>query len=61
MYTSLPGCVGVAAQSDARIYFDWQLTLSHSSLSAPVANVPHKYTPIRFFFKVNNFDALPVI
>ena len=38
VYTSLPGCVGIADQSDARIYFDWQPTISHSSYSAPVAS-----------------------
>ena len=38
VYTSLPGCVGIADQSDARIYFDWQSTISHSSHSAPVAS-----------------------
>ena len=37
VHTSLPGCVGIADQSDARIYFDWQPTISHSSHSAPVA------------------------
>ena len=37
VYTSLPECVGIAGQSDARIYFQWQPTLSHSSFSAPVA------------------------
>ena len=37
VHTSLPGCVGIAGQSDAYIYFDWQPTLSHSSLTAPVA------------------------
>ena len=38
VYTSLSGCVGIADQSDARIYFDWQPTISHSSHSAPVAS-----------------------
>ena len=38
VYTSLPGCVGIADQSDARIYFDGQPTISHSSYSAPVAS-----------------------
>ena len=37
VYTSLSGCVGNADQSDARIYLDWQPTISHSSHSAPVA------------------------
>ena len=34
----LPGSVRMADQSDARIYFDWQPTISHSSYSAPVAS-----------------------
>ena len=38
VHTSLPGCVGIADQSDARIYFDWQPTISHSSHSASVAS-----------------------
>ena len=38
VYTSLPGCVGIADQSDAPIYFDWQPTISHSSHLAPVAS-----------------------
>ena len=38
VYTSLPGCVGIADQSNARIYFDWQPTMSHSSHLAPVAS-----------------------
>ena len=36
VYTSLPECVGIADQSDAHIYFDWQPTISHTSYSAPV-------------------------
>ena len=38
VYTSLPGCVGIADQSDARIYFDWQPTMSHSSHLASMAS-----------------------
>ena len=63
MYTSLPGCVGIAGQSDACIYFDWQstLTVPLEPLGASgLANVPHKCTLIGFFCKVNNFELMNI-
>ena len=61
MYTSFPGCVGIADQSDARIYLmliDSPQYPTRATRRQWLANVPHKCTLVKFFCKVNNFELM---